>query len=322
MAYYKCTNEGCTEIVPKPGAAYDPGETPFLKPLKHDWSNGNGVCKRPGCGYQCPHDQGWKPDRLNRYLKSSATCKHPATYYMICSVCGAPSNSDEYTIVVGFPDPDCHVRGKQIAGANATCTASGKKPLYECSETDDSRQCDAVMDEDGVTISAAEKSDWGKTPQSKGYIAPLGHDWRNKDGVCARAGCGSKCPHDQGWKDDDTCKICGAFNPDIAAFNAYKAELAQKMEGMRHDDDSADVSSYITSFADDLKSCTYDRSLDLRENIFDLDTIMSDHVNTLETQRAGEVGAHKDAAKKALDSYLETRYGDDVPAFASSYVLA
>ncbi|MBO2516055.1 MAG: hypothetical protein CW338_02090, partial [Clostridiales bacterium] len=94
------------------------------------------------------------------------------------------------------------------------------------------------------------------------------------------------------------------------------------MEGMRHEDDSADVSNYITDFADDLKTRTYDRSTDLQANIFDLDTIMSDHVDSLETQRAGEVGAHKDAAKKALDSYLETRYGDDVPAFASSYVLA
>ncbi|MBO2516056.1 MAG: hypothetical protein CW338_02095 [Clostridiales bacterium] len=60
-----------------------------------------------------------------------------------------------------------------------------------------------------------------------GHSASVKHNW-DATGKCKYDGCGYQCQHKRGWKDDDTCEICGALNPDIAAFNAYKAELAQK----------------------------------------------------------------------------------------------
>ena len=86
------------------------------------------TCKHCGLPGLRQHPE-WVTDSNNKYLKSSATCKHPATYYMICRACGASSNSDKYTFVVGYENPDNHVRGKQIVGVNATCTTSGIKPL-------------------------------------------------------------------------------------------------------------------------------------------------------------------------------------------------
>lgn len=64
----------------------------------------------------------------------------------------------------------------------ATCTTAGKK---------DGQVCD-------VCWRVIKRAD---------VVDDLGHDWSNKDGVCAREGCGVACTHNS-WT-GDTCSICG-----------------------------------------------------------------------------------------------------------------
>ena len=76
----------------------------------------------------------------------------------------------------------------------ATCTEAGNNAYWTCSG------CGKYFsDEDGTTEST--KDSW--------VLKALGHDWSNKNGICAR--CDAKCgeTHQPGM----TCSVCGKYTP-------------------------------------------------------------------------------------------------------------
>ena len=74
----------------------------------------------------------------------------------------------------------------------ATCTEAGNNEYYTCS------RCGGVFKDEAGTQATTVVAE---------TLKKLGHDWSNKNGICAR--CDAKC--DQAHKPGTTCSVCGKY---------------------------------------------------------------------------------------------------------------
>ena len=192
--------------------------------MAHDWSNADGICAV--CGAECQH--GFDIDDNGALVFEAtvpATCETPAQGHIKCSICGL---TDPEVI----EDPEAILAAHQLSDVEAnapTCTEDGNIAYKVCDV------CDKMFDAEGHELTAEDIID-----------PATGHDWSNKDGVCAE--CGTVCEHDFG--DGDTCTICGKpniapgdANGDGAVNNKDLGLLMQKLNGwdVEIDDRVADV---------------------------------------------------------------------------------
>jgi rubredoxin len=127
------------------------------------------------CGYSYTEQLPINPDGHDLQLEEvpSTCCTHGYMKWT-CSICGYTA-STELDL-----DPNNHGSYYESARQEPTCTEQGSI-TYTCGCGQDSYTVDGDP--------------------------PLGHDWSNNDGVCAREGCGETCEHPE-WS-NGVCTICG-----------------------------------------------------------------------------------------------------------------
>ena len=119
----------------------------------------------------------WVDDPALAHPASEADCINPATYYKVCSVCGAVSETE--TFVSGNP---LGHDWQTVAAESARCDIPGHEAYQECS------RCHAKNPETPATIPALEHQ-WGDwvTVSSLSCTTP-----RVEERTCTREGCGQK----------------------------------------------------------------------------------------------------------------------------------
>ncbi|MBO2517276.1 MAG: hypothetical protein CW338_08415 [Clostridiales bacterium] len=283
-----------------------------MKPLGHDWRNKDGVCAREGCGAVCAHGKSgssWDVENItfSDIFKSGHTwtcnvCgyKHPdlhtfadpkinpetSLYEAKCKYCGYLCQHDGLS----------SFEGGDYDRIEPTCTASGMAGIYRCNK------CRAVLTEEGKVMPKSLLPSLETWASGDGYLAPLGHDWSNKDGVCARDGCGAVCTHPEGWTADDKCKVCGMKRTDEIRFGEYRVTVAGKIEALRNRDnyDSDDVGDIIDAALLTLNGKTYDTNKTLDENKAVLDAVYSSCFSDVTDQRMIEISGYADLVFNAL----------------------
>ncbi len=113
---------------------------------------------------------------FSKHTGGTATCTAKA----VCETCDQP-----------YGELGAHKLTKTDA-KEATCTEDGNNEYYTCS------RCGGVFkDEAGTQATTVEAE----------TLKKLGHDWSNKNGICAR--CDAKCTETH--KPGTTCSVCGKY---------------------------------------------------------------------------------------------------------------
>ena len=154
--------------------------------------------KSPTCGsagytaYQictlCSHIEGktdipatgehnWVEDSALAHVATAADCTHPASYYKVCSVCGAVS--DSYTFESG--NPLGHDM-QPVPAVAARCDVPGHEAYEECT------RCHITNPETPATIAALEHQ-WGEWTATSSLSCTTP---RVEERTCTREGCGQK----------------------------------------------------------------------------------------------------------------------------------
>ena len=124
--------------------------------------------------------------------------------YYTCETCGKvfkdEAGETETTVAAETLAALGHDMTKTDA-KKATCTEDGNNEYYTCS------RCGGVFkDEAGTQATTVEAE----------TLKKLGHDWSNKNGICAR--CDAKCTETH--KPGTTCKVCGKYTRRPSSSNA------------------------------------------------------------------------------------------------------
>ena len=134
--------------------------------------------------------------KLTKTDAKAATCTEAGNEaYWTCSGCGKYFSDENGTNEIEKDSWVLKTLGHDMTKTDAkeaTCTEDGNNEYYTCS------RCGGVFkDEAGTQATTVE----AETPKK------LGHDWSNKNGICAR--CDAKCTETH--KPGTTCSVCGKY---------------------------------------------------------------------------------------------------------------
>ena len=134
--------------------------------------------------------------KLTKTDAKAATCTEAGNEaYWTCSGCGKYFSDENGTNKIEKDSWVLKTLGHDMTktdGKEATCTEDGNNEYYTCS------RCGGVFkDEAGTQATTVEAE----------TLKKLGHDWSNKNGICAR--CDAKCT--EAHKPGTTCSVCGKY---------------------------------------------------------------------------------------------------------------
>ena len=134
--------------------------------------------------------------KLTKTDAKAATCTEAGNEaYWTCSGCGKYFSDENGTNKIEKDSWVLKTLGHDMTktdGKEATCTEDGNNEYYTCS------RCGGVFkDEAGTPATTVEAE----------TLKKLGHDWSNKNGICAR--CDAKCT--EAHKPGTTCSVCGKY---------------------------------------------------------------------------------------------------------------
>ena len=134
--------------------------------------------------------------KLTKTEAKAATCTEAGNEaYWTCSGCGKYFSDENGTNKIEKDSWVLKTLGHDMTKTDAkeaTCTEDGNNEYYTCS------RCGGVFkDEAGTQATTVEAE----------TLKKLGHDWSNKNGICAR--CDAKCT--EAHKPGTTCSVCGKY---------------------------------------------------------------------------------------------------------------
>ena len=134
--------------------------------------------------------------KLTKTDAKAATCTEAGNEaYWTCSGCGKYFSDENGTNKIEKDSWVLKTLGHDMTktdGKEATCTEDGNNEYYTCS------RCGGVFkDEAGTQATTVEAE----------TLKKLGHDWSNKNGICAR--CDAKCTETH--KPGTTCSVCHKY---------------------------------------------------------------------------------------------------------------
>lgn len=134
--------------------------------------------------------------KLTKTDAKAATCTEAGNEaYWTCSGCGKYFSDENGTNKIEKDSWVLKTLGHDMTktdGKEATCTEDGNNEYYTCS------RCSGVFkDEAGTQATTVEAE----------TLKKLGHDWSNKNGICAR--CDAKCTETH--KPGTTCSVCHKY---------------------------------------------------------------------------------------------------------------
>lgn len=134
--------------------------------------------------------------KLTKTDAKAATCTEAGNEaYWTCSGCGKYFSDENGTNKIEKDSWELKTLGHDMTKTDAkeaTCTEDGNNEYYTCS------RCGGVFkDEAGTQATTVEAE----------MLKKLGHDWSNKNGICAR--CDAKCTETH--KPGTTCSVCHKY---------------------------------------------------------------------------------------------------------------
>ena len=140
--------------------------------------------------------------KLTKTDAKAATCTEAGNEaYWTCSGCGKYFSDENGTNKIEKDSWVLKTLGHDMTktdGKEATCTEDGNNEYYTCS------RCGGVFkDEAGTQATTVEAE----------TLKKLGHDWSNKNGICAR--CDAKCT--EAHKPGTTCSVCGKYTSRLSS---------------------------------------------------------------------------------------------------------
>lgn len=99
-----------------------------------------------------------------------------------------------------------HKAQKKVDSVPASCTDAGCKEYYVC-------RCGVCFEDTGCTVKISDSASW-KKEGGNGFIAPIGHDWSGKNGIC-KNDSSHICLHED-YK-SGVCTVCGKTAPPIGS---------------------------------------------------------------------------------------------------------
>ena len=134
--------------------------------------------------------------KLTKTDTKAATCTEAGNEaYWTCSGCGKYFSNENGTNEIEKDSWVLKTLGHDMTKTDAkeaTCTEDGNNEYYTCS------RCGGVFKDEAGTQATTVVAE---------TLKKLGHDWSNKDGICAV--CHTKC--DRGHKPGTTCSVCHKY---------------------------------------------------------------------------------------------------------------
>ena len=134
--------------------------------------------------------------KLTKTDAKAATCTEAGNEaYWTCSGCGKYFSNENGTNEIEKDSWVLKTLGHDMTKTDAkeaTCTEDGNNEYYTCS------RCGGVFKDEAGTQATTVVAE---------TLKKLGHDWSNKDGICAV--CHTKC--DRGHKPGTTCSVCHKY---------------------------------------------------------------------------------------------------------------
>ena len=156
---------------------------------------------------------------LTKTEAKAATCTEDGNIaYWYCTNCKKYYSDSEGKTETTLANTKVNKLGHNLTKTEAkvaTCTEDGNKAYWYCSN------CKKYYsDSEGKTETTVEAM----------TIKKLGHNWKNKDGKCAREGCEAVCTHS--WSEEiGTCTICGMVHQSQQEDPLTVTSTAYKIEG-------------------------------------------------------------------------------------------